>query len=221
MFIEANWALKNQFLVGSTCNLDYRQPENKALLTQQLGGKLAWLRQIHSSIVLNHSEYDWDNINEGDALISTDKKIIPVVLTADCVPLVLANADGSAWAVIHAGWKGLHQNIISATIEKMPKTPIHAWFAPHIRQKNYEVDEAFYQHFMTLNPVFGSAFINNRSGHYLADLTKIAEIQLKNHHNIVEIADCGWDTFSDPRFHSYRRDKAQFGHLATFILPKG
>ncbi len=186
---------------------------------QQLVGEdvqLCWLNQTHSDIVVDLQNYT--DVVEADAAFTQKQQQACVVMTADCLPVLLCNQTGTKISALHCGWKGLHQNLIMKTIQQyFQGDEVVAWLGPAIGQQSYEVDETVYQRFLSANKSYQSAFVANRAGHYLFDLKEIARQQL---------VDCGvatqrifggeFDTFSDERFFSYRRS-AKTGRMATLI----
>ncbi len=191
---------------------------NRKILQSAIGAEveLCWLNQTHSDIVVDLSDYQY--VIEADASVTTEKNKACVVMTADCLPVLLCNQSGTKVAALHCGWKGLYQNLIGKTIGRhFTDEPVIAWLGAAIGQHSYEVDEGLYQRFTQLNQNYQSAFINNRSGHYLFDLTEIARQQLhaigisKQH-----IFGGNFDTFTDDRFYSYRQN-AKTGRMATLV----
>ncbi len=179
-----------------------------------------WLNQTHSAAVVNDEEYACGV--SADAVISRNPGKTAVVMTADCVPVLLCSETGDEVAAIHAGWPGLYQRIIRATLKKMhtPNERLFAWIGPCAGKSRYEVDEAFYQRFVALDGALARCFTANRPGHYLADLVSIAKQELQQ--NGVEkyrISGGQWCSISDPRFFSHRRDGALAGRMASFICP--
>lgn len=192
----------------------------RAQLAQSSGltGSWLWLNQSHSAQVI--SDDDYPQTQSADALIARSSGTVAVVLTADCVPVLLSNRDGSEVAAIHAGWQGLYRGIIAQTVSQMhtPPQALYAWISAAIRQPSYEVDEAFYQRFLALSPDYAAFFRANRLGHYLADLPAIAHQQLQNAGlQRPHICDSGLCSFSDQRFFSYRRNQQNAGRMASFI----
>ena len=212
--IFAQWPVAARFLAGTTTEKDYRQETMKKALAELLPGRPCWLKQVHGATVFNPSSYAGP-ASAGDGFYSDDRAFTPVVITADCLPIVIAAASGRGWAALHGGWRGLAQGIIAATVAQFPAGEVlHSWIGPHIRQENYEVDAAFSDNF----PDYPEAFRPNRPGHQLADLSLIARRQLERA-GVASVSDCGLDSFSDLRFHSYRRSAGNCGHMATFIFP--
>ena len=180
-----------------------------------------WLSQVHSATVWQAVDYQAGV--EGDALVSREAARVPVVMTADCVPVLLADRNATVWAAVHAGWPGLHRDIIAATVAAMAVAPasLFAWIGPCIRQENYEVDAPFFQRFVEADGRYATAFVANRPGHWLADLPAIARMQLQEAGlPAAQISDCGLCSFADSRFFSHRRNGAQAGRMATFIAPR-
>ncbi len=100
------------------------------------GIEAAWLRQIHSADVV--AARPGDN-GQGDALVTRRRQLALAVVTADCVPVLLA---GGEWiAAVHAGWRGLAQSILLSALERLraDSDPVTAWIGPAIGPCCYEV----------------------------------------------------------------------------------
>ena len=154
------------------------------------------VKQTHSDIVLPEAQCGIEQV--GDGMIG-DSETPKAILTADCVPLVLIGKDQHV--VIHAGWRGLAQNILSHDLVKK-MGPVYAFIGPHIRQMNYEVQKDFLSNF----PHHQSAFKTVDSKIYF-NLSDVAQAQLKSNYPGIVIEDCGLCTFADTKFHSYRRNQ--------------
>lgn len=238
-WLTADWPLAGRFTAGTTltasplvsagfnlarhaADTPERVAAARALLAAHLPQDVRplWLSQVHSATVWQAEDYQAGC--EGDALISRVAREMPVVMTADCLPVLLADEAATVWAAVHAGWQGLFKGILAATIAAMavPPRQLFAWIGPCIRQDNYEVDESFFQRFAILDARFTAAFRANRPGHRLADLPAIARQQLFDAGlPAAQISDCGLCSHADPRFFSHRRDGAAAGRMASFILP--
>ncbi|PID64370.1 MAG: hypothetical protein CR977_03945 [Gammaproteobacteria bacterium] len=152
---------------------------NRARLQQHVGEavQLCWLHQTHSDIIENLNHYQ--GITEADAAVTSQANCACIVMTADCLPVLLCDVLGETVAALHCGWKGLYHDLIGKTLAQyFQGKPVMAWLGPAIAPSSYEVDEALYQRFITNNPVYKSAFAANRPGHYLLDLYAIAGQQL-------------------------------------------
>ena len=165
-----------------------------------------WLEQIHSDKVI---EYSVACVGaQADAIYAKDVNSVCVVQTADCLPVLLCNRAGTVVAAVHAGWRGLQQNIIRKTLAAMnvKNDDVLAWLGPAIGVDAYEVDEQVYSRFMNQELDYDSAFTPTRPGHWLMDLYAIARIQLRAA-GTNAIYGGGFCTFKDKeRFYSFRRD---------------
>ena len=239
-WLPADWPLADRFVAGTSMtdnplvtqgfNLARHvadEPARVAAARAQLARLLPaaaqwlWLSQVHSATVWQAADYRAGV--EGDALVSREAARVPVVMTADCVPVLLADSAATVWAAVHAGWPGLHRSIIAATVAAMTVAPqsLFAWIGPCIRQASYEVDAPFYQRFVELDARFAAAFVANRPGHWLADLPAIARLQLQDAGlPAANIYDSGLCSFADSRFFSHRRNGVQAGRMASFIAPR-
>lgn len=184
---------------------------NKLELPQQP----QWLQQTHSIRVidLDHSES-----RQGDAAVSSTPGTIAVVLTADCLPVLITNRAGSEIAAAHAGWRGLLGGVLEQTVFQLNSNSedLLVWLGPAIGPGQFEVGEevrqAFIQYFADNEPFFSLT----RPGHYLADLYAIARYRL-NKLGISHISGGNLCTYSDTEsFFSYRRDR-ETGRQASLI----
>ncbi len=154
------------------------------------------VKQTHSDIVLPEEKCGIEPIGDG---IIGDSETPKAILTADCVPLVILGKNKHV--VIHAGWRGLAQNILSNELVKSID-PIYAFIGPHIRQMNYEVQKDFLANF----PKHPGAF-KEHDGKIYFDLFHVAHAQLLSAYPGIVVEDSGLCTFSNPSFHSYRRNQ--------------
>ena len=92
---------------------------NRELLDQFLPSSPHWLNQTHSVDVIELPSATFN----ADASYTSEKNTICVVQTADCLPLLVTNNEGTIVASIHAGWRGLLNGVIENTIEKMNASP--------------------------------------------------------------------------------------------------
>ena len=143
------------------------------------------------------------------------------VMTADCLPVLLATKQGDKVAAVHAGWRGLAKGIISQTIKAMGVTAadLQVWIGPSISQRFFEVGKEVKKEFEAKNPNYAQAFeLKNEQTKckYMADLPAIAQMELEGLgvNNIKQSHLC---TYADKaQFFSYRRD-GQTGRIASLI----
>lgn len=182
---------------------------------------LYFLKQTHSSdvIIVNAGDAQSELVlfeKTGDAIITQQKNIGIGVLTADCLPIVLIDDLNQAIAVIHAGWRGLYQHIITKTIDAMKNafktdaSRLQAYLGPSAGVCCYEVQGDFVMQFQ-------DGVIQQRDEHYFFDgiATAIAELEknglskqaihLEHHHCTL----CSTD------YCSYRREKENAGRQPT------
>lgn len=143
--------------------------------------------------------------------------IVLAVLTADCLPVVIADEAGTAVAVVHAGWRGLANGVLQAALAHFPAdASLHAWLGPAIGPQAFEVGEDVRQAFLAVDRANEPAFTARaKPGKYLADIYALARIDL-NRSRTVSVTGGEHCTVSDPaRFHSHRRDGVRSGRMAT------
>lgn len=199
---------------------DAVQARRRALL-DAIGttAKPMWLSQVHGNHVVAHEAYAAGV--EGDAAVSHSREWMAVVMTADCVPVLLSDAAGAAVAAIHAGWPGLYKGIVAKTVARMAvqAQDLFAWIGPAISAPHYEIDEPFYARFVAQDARYARFFTPNREGHYWADLPAMAAWQLQAAGLRGErVYNSGLCSYADNRFFSHRRDRAQAGRMASFIV---
>ena len=151
---------------------------------------------------------------QGDAIVTTMPGIAVGVLTADCVPILLAAVlEGTGAPIVgaaHAGWKGARAGIAESTIEAMiaqgaARDSLRAAIGPSIGQASYEVDQAFSNRLIDDDRDNARFFIPGRPGHHHFDLPGYVKHRLQLG-GVDEIDDLAADTLADPEeFFSYRR----------------
>lgn len=178
-----------------------------------------WLKQTHSTrlVQLEKLPTSREFNNDADGAWTSQIDTVAAVLTADCLPVVLSNTQGSQIAVIHAGWRGLAGGILQNALSTFSEgEDVHAWLGPAIGPTAFEVGDDVLQSFVERNANFESEFIKTEnSGKYLANLYGLARAELTG---IRDVTVSGGDycTFSQANwFHSHRRDGIKSGRMAT------
>jgi len=187
----------------------------KILLPEHV--EIQWLEQVHGNKVIEVSHVSESPI-VADAAVTKNKNTCLAIMTADCLPILLVSKSGDEVAAIHGGWRPLSDNIIHNTIAKMqsPAENIYAWLGPCISKDFFEVGSEVKTKFMQHSDVFKAAFIEKSQGKYLADLYKIAEIQL-NALGVTQINALSECTYSNTdKYYSYRKDNIT-GRMVTLI----
>ena len=182
-----------------------------------------WLEQIHGVKVVR-AQAD-ALVRTADGSFSTEVGLACVVMTADCLPVLLCDRRGTQVAAVHAGWRGLAKGILERAIKRFncPANQLLAYFGPAISQPHFEVGvevlEAFFR--VARNPAHSDAVAAafqpaQRPLHFYADIYALARAEL-NALGVRQVyggEDC---TFRDAaQFYSYRRDKTT-GRMASMI----
>jgi len=215
---DGPWASLN---LGQACGDDAaRVTENRRLLETLLPGRPHWLKQVHATRAIHLD--DWRSGIEADAAWTDRPDQVLAILSADCLPVLLADRQARVVAAAHAGWRGLCAGVLPRLIESLPVPPgdLLAWIGPAISQAAFEVGPEVRAAFLTADPDFGPHFARGRDDccdhRWLADLKAIAASQLQDS-GVGEVRDCGLCTYADPtRFFSYRRDHV-CGRMASLI----
>jgi YfiH family protein len=165
---------------------------------------LLTLKQVHSNeVVLANKPFE--HSPKADALICENKGLVIAVLSADCVPILLADIHKPMVAAIHAGWRGALGGIIENTVDIMQKrgaTHIIAALGACIWQESYEVSDDFYDAVKEK-----SFFIKNRKGHWLFDLPGFVRARLANL-SVKLIDGPVANTYGHKDFYSYRYENS-------------
>ena len=189
--------------------------ENRARMAAALGvqpERLLTPYQIHSPDVIVASEpWPRDNRPRADAVVTDRPGLAIGVSTADCGPLLLADADAGVIGAAHAGWRGALTGVLEAAIAAMEKLGaererITAALGPTIRQPNYEVGPEFVARFLAADPANARFFAPaERQGHAMFDLPGYIAARLERA-GVAQFEDLRLCTYAEPeRFFSYRR----------------
>ncbi|MBK7661376.1 MAG: peptidoglycan editing factor PgeF [Betaproteobacteria bacterium] len=197
---------------------------NRAIVRAHLPGDPVWMRQVHGTAVADLDAWMPGEVPEADAAAVSRPGRVAVVLTADCLPVVLARGDGARVAVAHAGWRGLSAGVLEATVAALGGDPgeAFAWLGPAIGPRAFEVGPEVREAFLDADGGAGGAFAPHGTGKYLADLYALARRRLARA-GIARVDGGGRCTLSEPdALFSYRRAKAS-GRQGTFawIDPAG
>jgi YfiH family protein len=139
-------------------------------------------------------------------------------MTADCLPALFCNRAGTSVAAAHAGWRGLAAGVLEATADSLHAAPgeILVWLGPAIGPQSFEVGGEVRDTFIATHPETAQAFLPSMNvGRYMANIYTLARLRLAAQ-GITAVYGGGFDTFTDPRFFSYRRS-ARTGRFASLI----
>ena len=197
------------------------QQHRMALLNQLYGfgvNQMTWLNQTHSVLCHRVDAQATLCAQEGDALVTSSQGHALMMMTADCLPVVLGNEAGSEVANLHAGWKGLANGIIENTIATMYTQPTWAWLGAAISQPCFEVGAEVKAAFCNKYPTLDNAFVaGKQADKFYADLYAIARYILQQH-GVTQIFGGDQCTYAQNEdYFSYRRE-AKTGRMASFVF---
>jgi hypothetical protein len=188
--------------------------ENCRRVSKYLGAmQLVGLRQIHSSRVITISHFtDVMQRPEADALVTNQPEIALSVLTADCAPVLFADAQAGVIGAAHAGWKGALHGVLEQTVHSMQalgakRENLIAAIGPCIAQDSYQVDGGFYRRFCQQKAEYGTFFDRDlrASGHYRFNLGGFVAHRLQQA-GVGQVRRQYEDTYNQPKFFfSFRR----------------
>ena len=191
---------------------------NRHILNAYLPNPPSYIRQVHGRHVIAA-----DLANEkidADAMFSTKFGQVCAVLTADCLPVLLADLDGKVVAAAHAGWRGLALGVLESTIIAMRNegaNQITAWMGPAIGPSQFEVGRDVFDAFVSKSDALSQYFLPLPAPHkYLADIYGLARFLLAQS-GVTSVYGGEHCTFSESdKFYSFRRDKVT-GRMASLI----
>jgi len=189
---------------------------NRMLLSALCPSEPVWLNQVHGVNVADAGHAGCQP--EVHASVTTHPGAVCVVMTADCLPILLCDDRGTVVGAAHAGWRGLCDGVIETTVIAMQASPstLMAWLGPAIGPGEFEVGDEVRAAFVAKQAQAAAAFIPSKNGKWLADLYQLARLRL-NAAGVTRIYGGDLCTYSDSeRFYSYRRDGVT-GRMGTFI----
>ena len=195
------------------------------------GAELATVHQIHSAeAVAVEQPWPQDERPRADAMVTDRPGLLLGILTADCAPVLLADAEAGVVGAAHAGWRGALAGVTDSAIAAMEalgarRERIAAAVGPCIGQASYQVDETFRGRFLGLEPTSERFFASGPMGRPHFDLLAyvVARLEAAGIHSVEAL---GVDTYADPeRFFSYRRSthrgEADYGRqLSCIAVPE-
>ncbi len=189
--------------------------KNRQLLNQFIPSEPVWLNQVHGINVIDAGLSAC--VQDADASFTTQTNVVCVTMTADCLPVLLCDKQGTAVAAIHAGWRSLCDGVIEHTVRAMgvEAKDLLAWLGPAIGPDAFEVGSEVRQAFIEKDANATKAF-QPHADKWLANLYLIATQRLNNV-GVKAIYGGGDCTYSSPeRYFSFRRDGIT-GRMATMI----
>ena len=176
------------------------------------GAALVTVHQVHSAEAVTVTQPFADDARPHvDAIVTDRPGLLLGILTADCVPVLLADREAGVIGAAHAGWKGALNGVTDATIAAMEKLGarrdhIAAATGPCIARASYEVDDAFARRFEEADPANERFFLfAGRAGHQQFDIEAYVAARLAAA-GVARVETLGLDTYAnEDKFFSYRR----------------
>ncbi len=199
--------------------------KNRQLLRESLSlpEVPCWINQVHGIDVVDVVDVAaCGNTVDADGSYSASAGQVSVVLTADCLPVLLCNQQGTEVAALHAGWRGLASGILAAGVDCFQSRQLMAYLGPAIGPASFEVGRDVYDAFLQQTGNWGdeaeisACFVASGRERWLADIYALARLALRAA-GVTQVYGGEFCTFSDQaRFYSYRRD-GDSGRMASLI----
>lgn len=191
--------------------------ENRRRLVQgfNLPSEPVWLDQVHGTRI---ADLDAGAPGPADGAVTRRQGVVCAILTADCLPVLLTDREGSCIGAAHGGWRGLAAGVLPAVVAAMgvPSQELLAWLGPAIGPKAYEVGAEVRAAFLARDPAASAAFRTNARGRFQADLYALARLDLAAL-GVRAVYGGGFCTATEAeRFFSHRRE-APCGRMASLI----
>jgi len=197
--------------------------ENRSMLQRTMTARPVFLSQVHGMRIESIASNTLDG-TPADASITFEPGVACTIMVADCLPVLLTNAQGSRVAAAHAGWRGLAgqggQGILEATLAAFAGSEVLAWLGPCIGPTAFEVGSEVRDVFVTHDRAAAAMFVEKTKDKWLADLQGLARLRLAAL-GVTQIygndGSRAWCTFSNPaHYFSHRRDQVS-GRMAACI----
>lgn len=177
---------------------------------------IKWLSQNHTTNIMS---YETPVDGEFDGLETLSSYAPLAVMSADCLPIVITCCKTGRIAAVHAGWRGLVDNILAKAVSRFASVNnLRVWIGPHISSNKFQISQAIVEHFL----LFPSALKpEEQSGKYLVDLSEIACNQLASL-GIQDVQVSKVCTYTNTHCFSHRRmthlGELQTGRMATVVI---
>lgn len=217
-FLGRRGGVSGGALAGLNCGLG--SGDNPALVVENRrrsaeavlpGAPVVGVHQVHSATTVTVNQlWSPDARPEADAVVTDRPGILLAIVTADCAPVLLADAEAGVVGAVHAGWRGALSGITDSAIAAMLRLGarierIAAAIGPCIAQRHYEVDHAFAERLLVADPENERFFIAGPAGKPHFDLEAYVAARLAAT-GLRTVETLGLDTYGEEqRFYSYRR----------------
>lgn len=195
---------------------------NRAALVRSQGWRTEplWLRQVHGNGIARVTEGALrpGGTPEADGAVTDQPDLPLVVLTADCLPVLACDRDGTVVGAFHAGWKGLLAGVLEAGLSAMNRSPseLMVWLGPAIGPDSYQIGPEVRQAYLISEPEHAADFTDDGPGHWKLDLPGAAVRRLRRF-GVGSVTRGRWDTLRDADLFFSHRRQAPCGRMGTFI----
>ncbi len=200
-----------------------RVTANRQTLIDAVGVTPVWMRQVHGTRVLELNDVP-SAMPDADAAMTACSGVACTIMTADCLPVLVADQQARVIGAAHAGWRGLAEGVVGQLIDVMTRVPgvrpsdLSVWLGPAIGSTAFEVGQDVVDAFVRRDKAHSASFCPHptSAGKYLADLSALATQVLRTRgvENIARSELCTY-TLTD-RFYSFRRERVT-GRMASLI----
>lgn len=187
--------------------------------------KLSAIKQVHGIHIVE--TLDLLDLPTADGQWTRRKSVGLCIQTADCMPIFLTHEDEPFALALHCGWRGVADQIVPAGLRKVTELGLkldrlRIAIGPHILQNSFQVDTDVRNRLIAAcSNTNSSELFYERNGKSFVDLSAILNQQLRDSSvDMNKVSWLKWDTKSDPRFHSFRRDGASSGRQVSFVALK-
>lgn len=209
------------------------QRNRAALQTTLDATHVQWLEQVHGTQCIQATGAAVRQVPQADAVWCDEPGLALAIMTADCVPVLMWDDNGSVVGAAHAGWRGMVngvlEHLVAALRNPAPQARFNAWIGPCISTQYYEVGEDVWQHFVGLQTEGGAAVVQAHpqveamaQGKRLLDLAAAAQLRLRQA-GVGAVYQSGLCSYADERFYSHRQAQHQAvgehtGRMASVIM---
>jgi YfiH family protein len=195
--------------------------ENRRRLSSFLPAAPRWLAQAHGTEVVVLGTNPDRKSPVADAAVTRGRGVVCAVLVADCLPVFLADRNGTAVGIAHAGWRGLAAGVIERTVAALGDLGVRgdrlvAWLGPSIGAAAFEVGAEVREAFLAHDAGADAHFAGGAAGKWHADLRALARRRLAAYGVMTVAANDECTKTDDSRFYSWRRDHGG-GRMAALV----
>lgn len=214
--------------LGAHCGDDPQAVRaNRARLRRALPAEPVWLDQVHGVAVFDADAApagaaEAGRLPQADAVVTACAGRPLVIMTADCLPVLFCNREGTVVGAAHAGWRGLAAGVLERTVEALRRrapggSQWLAWLGPSIGPNRFEVGDDVVDAFVQADAAASAAFRPGaRPGKWLADLPQLARMRLRQAGVDQTFGETRCTVDEPERFYSYRRDGVT-GRFASLV----